>query len=67
MPEPYKETTYNGKPLFSILTGINKKTGEEYWFSFGLKKAQAILEFIDAIRAWVDRQECPHGHKEDHK
>ena len=27
MPEPYKETTYNGKPLFSILTGINKKTG----------------------------------------
>jgi len=64
MPEPYKETIYKEKPLFNILTGINKKTGEEYWFSFGLKKAQAILEYIDAIRIWVDKQEYPHGHND---
>lgn len=57
MPDTYREGTYEGKPTFSVLTGINKKTEQEYWFSFGLKKAQAILENIDALRRWVDKNE----------
>jgi hypothetical protein len=61
MPETCKTGEFKGNPTFSVLTGINKTTEEEYWFSFGLKKAQAILENIDALRKWVDRQEYPHG------
>jgi len=57
MPDTYKEDEYKGNPTFAVLTGINSKTNEEYWFSFGLKKAQAILENIDALRAWVDKHE----------
>ena len=57
MPDTFREGTYEGKPTFSVLTGINKKTDQEYWFSFGLKKAQAILENIDALRRWVDKNE----------
>ena len=57
MPDTYREGTYEGKPTFFVLTGINKKTDQEYWFSFGLKKAQAILENIDALRRWVDENE----------
>jgi hypothetical protein len=57
MPDTFREGEYEGKPTFSVLTGINKKTDQEYWFSFGLKKAQAILENIDALRRWVDKNE----------
>jgi len=56
MPDTVKEGTYQGKPTISVLTGIGRD-GKEYWFSFGLKKAQAILENIDALRAWVDKHE----------
>ena len=56
MPDTYKEGTYQGKETFSVLTGLSRG-GEEFWFTFGLKKAQAILENIDALRAWVDRHE----------
>jgi len=57
MPDTFKEGLYNGKPTFSVLTGINSKTGEEYWFSFGLQKAKAILEHVDEIENWVIKQE----------
>jgi hypothetical protein len=57
MPDTYREGIYEGKPTFSVLTGINRQTDQEYWFSFGLKKAQAILENIDALRKWVDKNE----------
>ena len=56
MPETYKTGEYKGSPTFSVLTGVSQK-GEEYWFTFGVKKAQAILENIDALRAWVDKHE----------
>ena len=56
MPETYKTGSYEGKPTFSVLTGIARDE-TEYWFSFGLKKAQAILENIDALRKWVDEHE----------
>lgn len=64
MPETWKETKWEGKPMFNVLTGVSRD-GQEFWFSFGLKKAQAVLENIDALRVWVDRIENPHGHKED--
>mgnify|MGYP000888041803 FL=1 len=57
MPDTYKTGEFKGNPTFSVLTGINRKTNQEYWFSFGVKKAQAILENIDALRAWVDKHE----------
>jgi hypothetical protein len=50
--------------MFNVLTGVSRD-GQEFWFSFGLKKAQAVLENVDALRKWVDRIEFPHGHKED--
>lgn len=61
MPDTYKTGEFKGNPTFSVLTGINSSTGEEYWFSFGLKKAQAILENIDALRKWVDKHENGRG------
>lgn len=33
------------------------RDGKEFWFTFGLKKAQAILENIDQLRKWVDEKE----------
>ena len=57
MPDTWQESEFKGNPMFEVLTGINKSTGEEYWFKFGLKKAQAILENIDALRVWVDKHE----------
>jgi hypothetical protein len=56
-PDTWKEGEFKGSPTFSVLTGINRVTSEEYWFSFGLKKAQAILENIDRLRQWVDKHE----------
>lgn len=60
MPDTYKTGTYQGKDTFSVLTGVSRD-GEEYWFTFGLRKAQAILENIDALRKWVDEKENTHG------
>jgi hypothetical protein len=60
MPEKYKTGEFKGKPTFSVLTGISRE-GEEFWFSFGLKKAQSILENIDMLRRWVDIQEGKPG------
>lgn len=56
MLETYKTGEYKGSPTFSVLTGVSKQ-GEEWWFTFGVKKAQAILENIDALRQWVDKNE----------
>ena len=57
MPDTYKTGEFKGWPIFEVLERIDRKTGEEFWFKFGLKKAQAILENIDALRAWVDKHE----------
>lgn len=60
MPDTCKDGDYKGKPTFSVLTGIGRG-GEEYWFTFGLKKAQAILENIDRLRMFVDKYEGGNG------
>jgi hypothetical protein len=61
MPDTFKTGEYKGAPTFSVLTGINSQSGEEYWFTFGLKKAQAVLENIDQLRKWVDQNERKRG------
>ena len=61
MPDTFTTGTYEGKPTFSVLTGIGRD-GKEFWFTFSLKKAQAILENIDQLRKWVDEKEIKyHG------
>jgi len=42
MPETYKISEFKGNPMFEVLTGINKQTGEEYWFKFGLDKLATL-------------------------
>jgi hypothetical protein len=56
MPDTFRTGNYQGKPTFGVLTGISKD-GQEFWFTFGLKKAQAVLENIDRLRKWVEEQE----------
>ena len=54
MPDIHKETLFNGKPTLNLLTGVNRE-GQEFWFSFGLTKARAILENIEAIKEFVKK------------
>jgi hypothetical protein len=60
MPDIHKETLLNDKPVLNLLTGISRN-GQEFWFSFGLTKAQAILENIEAIKAFVKKYGGGHG------
>jgi len=46
-PVTVQETEFNKKPIFSIRHG-------KFFFNFGLKKAKAMLENIDAIRHFVN-------------
>ena len=62
MPDTYREATFTGSqgnkyPMFEVYVGENTYNKSEIWFGFGLKKAQAILENIDALRRWVDKQD----------
>lgn len=64
MPDTFRTGTYQGKPTFGVLTGINRRTDDEYWRDFTLPVWQAIFENIDQARKWVDQQEHPHGHND---
>lgn len=57
MPDVFQESTYKGHPVVKIYTGEYQK--EPQFLTLGLKKAQAILENIDRLRAWVYQQEKP--------
>jgi hypothetical protein len=57
MPDTFQESTYNGFPVAKIYTGEYK--GEAQFLMLGLKKAQAVLDNIDRLRQWVDKQEKP--------
>jgi hypothetical protein len=61
MPNTFIERKYEGKPVCKIYTGTGRD-GTDFYLTMGLKKARAVLENIDALRKWVDRQEFPHGH-----
>jgi len=62
MPNTFEETISHGHPAVKIYTGIFQ--GQPQYLIMGLKKAQAVVDNIDALRKWVDRQEFPHGHNE---
>jgi hypothetical protein len=62
MPNTFQESTFKGHDVCKIYTG--EFNGEAQFLILGLKKAQAVLENIDALRKWVDRQEFPHGHND---
>lgn len=55
MPDTFQVSTYNNHPVVKIYTGEYK--GEPQFLTMGLKKAQAVLENIDRLRQWVDKQE----------
>jgi hypothetical protein len=63
MPDTFNEITSHGYPAVQIYTGTFK--GEPQYLIMGLKKAQAVLENIDRLRQWVDKQEHPHGHNDN--
>lgn len=51
-----EEGTYKGYPTLKIFTG-KVYEGEEEYISLGVRKAAAVCEHIDHIRAWVDKHE----------
>ncbi len=61
MPDTIRETTFKGNKMLGVLTGVGKDS-TEYWKDFGLNFWQAVLENVDAIRVWVDRQENHRDH-----
>ena len=56
MPEAYKESEFKGKPMLEVLLYIDRDNNEK-WFSFGVTKAKAILNNVNAIRAFVDKND----------
>lgn len=53
-----EEGTYNGYPTLKIYTGKEYK-GEEEYIMMGVRKAQAVDDCIDALRAFVDKHGKP--------
>lgn len=62
MPNRFKEShdvqesEFKGRPTIGIPVS-ESKDGEIYYMTFGLKKAQKIVEYIEEIEEWVIRQE----------
>ncbi len=54
-PDTFQEDEYKGKPVCRILYGFWKD--EPQFLVIGVKKAAAILENIDRLRQWVDKNE----------
>lgn len=54
--EPSRVEEYKGTPILVIPMG-RAKDGKEYTFAFGLKKARAILEYLEDIRDFVRSEE----------
>jgi hypothetical protein len=53
MKAEVKFDEYKGKATISIPCGENSRTGEVYYFSFGLAKAKAIIENMDEIENFI--------------
>jgi hypothetical protein len=49
------ESEFQGKPVLIIKNDDN----DRFPFSFGLSKAKKILESIDAIKAFVEKNDKP--------
>ncbi len=46
--------SYKGQPTISL----PMDDGGKYPFTFGIKKARAVLDYIDDIRAFVEKQDA---------
>jgi hypothetical protein len=58
MPNTFKITDYKGKPVANILVSVDNH-GKEYWMMFGKKKAQAIIENIEAVKKFAEGDSAP--------
>ncbi len=45
---------YKGNPTISLPLGTTDRDGNEKAFTFGVKKAKAILEHIEEIKEFVE-------------
>jgi len=45
---------FKGNPTISLPIGTTDREGSEKMFTFGVKKAQAILEHIEDIKKFVE-------------
>ena len=48
---------YKGKATISIPCGENSKTGEVFYFTFGLVKAKKIIEHMSDIEDFIIQHE----------
>ena len=55
----YKIGEFKGNPTFSLLTGIGQKDGKEYWLTFGVRKAKAIMDVKDEIAKFIKENDRP--------
>lgn len=55
----FKIGEYRGNPTFSLLTGIGQKDGKEYWMTFGVRKAKAIMEAKEEIAKFIKDNDKP--------
>jgi hypothetical protein len=46
---------FKGYPTITVYTG-HEYQGKEEYITMGLRKAQAVDDCIDTIRAWIDEQ-----------
>lgn len=45
---------FKGNTIISLPLGSKNREGNEKMFTFGIKKAQAILEYIEEIKRFVE-------------
>jgi len=49
-----EESEYKGNPMIVL----RRNAEDRYPFQFGLSKAKLILDAVDEIKVWVDKQEA---------
>ena len=52
-----KHDEYKGKPTLSLPVGESSKTGEVFYFTFGLVKAKKIIEHMSDIEDFIIQHE----------
>ena len=57
MKAEVKQSEYKGKPTLSLPIGENSKTGEVFYFTFGLVKAKKIIEHMSDIEDFIIQHE----------
>ena len=50
---PVERSTFKNNPVITL----KENESDQYGFTFGIKKAKLILEYIEEIQAFVDENE----------